>query len=147
MYSQYKEKEEVIRTIIGIPEDDQHIIYPERINFENKKATQNVSAGRNFNLNFNETSNLMFTCKNNSNIFPSNETYNQSGILNNNVSDNFWNFRIGNSNKDYALNKNNINDIVNLGGMVSINGNLQSLILNSMYSNLVQNFSSQNSAC
>lgn len=121
LYSKYKDKEDVIRTILGINEEPNQNIYPERINFEAKKV--------------NCYENLEKENKNISSI--------TGNIINNNFSNNLnYHEQI----KNFSAKNYNINDLMNLG-MISNNGNLQNLLINSMYSNIIQNFTPNNNQC
>lgn len=150
LYSKYKDKEEIIRSIIGIPEEKAQHIYPERINFETKKAIKNFyqdpeCSSNNNNINYKALSNHINTNSiSSTNYLNGNASNNNAGSLNSN---NYSNFStLEDQLKNFSINNINLNDVMNLG-IISNNGNLHNLLLNSIYSNLIQNFSSQNNPC
>lgn len=162
LYSKYKDKEEVIRTIIGIPEESNQSIYPDRINFETKKEVFNFN---DLNSNFINNTHINKFSSNNQNgnsISTSDYLNGLTACPNGNSNNNSYNHinanvNANNSNysnisslqdqlKKFPINKFNLNDVMNLG-MISNNGNLKNLLLNSIYSNLIQNISSTNNAC
>ena len=144
LYSKYKDKEEIMRTIFGIPEDNTQNIYPDRINFKpkyvispNQKLEQEnlsnpYSVFQNSNLRNNDLSKNYHLQDQLKNI----------EILKNNFTNNFTQYQDPIKN-NFGFNNYNMNDLVNLG-LMSNNGNLQNLFINSMYSNLIQNISSKN---
>ena len=121
LYSKYKDKEDVIRTVLGINEEPNQNIYPERINFEAKKGN----------------------CNENQEIYNRNISSISRNVINYNFSNNLhYQEQI----KNFSVKNYNINDLVNLG-MIPNNGNLQNLLINSMYSNMMQNFTPNNNQC
>jgi len=149
LYSKYKDKEDIIRTIVGITEDLQNNIYPERINFENKKSSQIFFQEGNIYSYQNSTNNQIFLNNYASQDFSLNqfsknsETFvNQNTNIFNNIEElNYYQENL----KHLSLNNSKYNDIFNMG-IISKNGNIQNLLLNTMYSNLIRNISSHNNA-
>lgn len=73
LYSKYRDREDVIRTIIGVPEEEAVNIYPERINFVSKKLQEIKEINSSMNLK-----------NNNNNDFNSNSNFNNIKSFNGN---------------------------------------------------------------
>ena len=111
LYSKYKDKEDVIRTIVGLKEDEVYEEYPSLINFEPKKQKSLKEE-----------------------LILSNQQKNENAF--GNINDKL--------NKGFNLtNTNKIKDLLSLGLCPSGNS-VQNLLLNSIYSNIMQNIRGQN---
>jgi hypothetical protein len=131
-YSNFKDREDVIRMILGINEQGGDVNYPEKINFDQKNRVKeiivnnkNEEKDKNDNFNGGYNGQIKLDNLNLNNLFPLGIVPNYS---NNNPNPN---------------NNNNFNNAQN--GSNNSNIPVQNLLLNSMYGNLYQNlFNDQN---
>jgi len=136
-YSNFKDREDVIRMILGISEQGGDINYPEKINFDQKNRVKEIIVNNKMedndrNENFADSNRYSNSIKlenlNLNNLFPLGIVPNYNN--NTNQSSNNNNFQNNSVNPAQNNNTNNIP--------------VQNLLLNSMYGNLYQNLFNEN---